>query len=1234
MKWKQSLALLWTLGFFFGELLAQPCESQSNNLLIFNPRIQNYPNIQNPPSFFAPFPYEFDSIPPVEPGFFTMTNDMGPWQGAAMDWVDVGDNTPSPYGYMMVVNAHADPGPFWTEWTSLCGDADYIFTFDAINLYDPTLPQPTTPNLELYFNGVSVMNFGDLPQDGQWHTYTASFYVDPGGGDFPLDINNNIPGGIGNILAIDNISLIRCGPEIFLTEVNPQQHCPGDSIIMNVSLGANNYVDPWFQWQISTDGGQSWGTIGSATNATTFTVYDLPISAQIRAEVVPMQVDLGNPACTTHGDGFPVSYFSPVDCSDVITEIGGFCSGQRGSNVFPNGDFGSGLDNILSFDPGYAPGYVYEFDPPPNDGTYTITNYTGDWGSFAAFSWINIYDNSPDTNGYMMVVNASPTPGTFYEETVSVCENTNYEFSCDVISVNWPIFSGSLTEPNISFVIDGVEVFSTGNVPIDSTWHTYGFTVTTAPGVTSLDLSLRNNTPGGLSFIGNDLAIDNISFRACGSNISLSEISTAPFCEGEEVEWEASIGPGFDSPVIQWQISFDGGLMWQDHGVSTTQVTSLMSNIQQNFHVRALVGETVPNLTEPTCRLTSDTLFFEVLPSFETQLVESICQGQTYTVGNETFTDPGSYQLDFTAETGCDSIVFLDLTVDVLSGTVETEICAGETITFGTQTISFPGVYNELFTTMYGCDSIVTLTLTALDTFFFLQNTIVCSGEEVNGISLFSDTTFVFEEQSLNGCDSTVVLQVAVLDSFLVQQSTAVCQGEMVFGIPVFSDTTILESNLTVFGCDSTIIWSVEVLATPFVSLNTDLCEGELFNGVPIFSDTLWVENLQSSLGCDSTVHHHITVNPVYDEMMEVTLCLGDVFNGIPVSMDTVFVFSNTSVFGCDSISTVNIIVEDLSAFAVTGDTAICEGEITTLSAGDFNTYQWSTGEMSPSIEVNAPGNYAVTVTSENDCDAVDFVEVILQEISASFLESDPMCFDVANGSIEVFDLTGAPPFNFILNGVSTQSDSIFENLPSGDYALNVMDANGCTLNQMIVLQNPPEIDLNLEPELTIGLGGSVQLAATSNVSINSWLWLPEAGLSCTDCEQPFATPSETTTYTLLVTDANGCTATAQVTIFVKAEQRVYVPNAFSPNSDGLNDFFTIYTGPGVTNIIRFEIFDRWGEHLFSVPANSAPNDPFLRWDGKFRGKKMQPAVYVWFAEIEFVDGNIQLQKGEVILMK
>ncbi|HNE48168.1 MAG TPA: gliding motility-associated C-terminal domain-containing protein, partial [Saprospiraceae bacterium] len=113
----------------------------------------------------------------------------------------------------------------------------------------------------------------------------------------------------------------------------------------------------------------------------------------------------------------------------------------------------------------------------------------------------------------------------------------------------------------------------------------------------------------------------------------------------------------------------------------------------------------------------------------------------------------------------------------------------------------------------------------------------------------------------------------------------------------------------------------------------------------------------------------------------------------------------------------------------------------------------------------------------------------------------------------------------------------------------------------------------------------------------------------------------------------NGCTATDSITVFILSPDIVYIPNVFSPDGDGINDRVTVYAGNRVKAIRIFEIFDRWGEKVFSrtdMPAN----EPEAGWDGKHRGQKVQEGVYVYYLLIELTDGKKRLLKGDISLIQ
>ncbi|MEZ4948170.1 MAG: gliding motility-associated C-terminal domain-containing protein [Saprospiraceae bacterium] len=118
------------------------------------------------------------------------------------------------------------------------------------------------------------------------------------------------------------------------------------------------------------------------------------------------------------------------------------------------------------------------------------------------------------------------------------------------------------------------------------------------------------------------------------------------------------------------------------------------------------------------------------------------------------------------------------------------------------------------------------------------------------------------------------------------------------------------------------------------------------------------------------------------------------------------------------------------------------------------------------------------------------------------------------------------------------------------------------------------------------------------------------------------------------MTDENGCKAKDSISFNVDIVRKVFIPNAFSPNGDGINDVFMIFGDiPNVAEIESLQIFGRWGELIFEK-KNFLPNDETFGWDGYFKNKKMESGVYVYVAKIKFLDGVSHLYSGNLSLVR
>lgn len=609
-----------------------------------------------------------------------------------------------------------------------------------------------------------------------------------------------------------------------------------------------------------------------------------------------------------------------LPASPVSFRMNDICDGSLGENIFTDGDFGSGTANIPSADPGIAPGYSYARVGPPMDGLYLLTNNTGAWPNLYP-SWIKTQDNSDDPNGYMMVVNASFSPGLFYQQEITgLCENTLYEFSADIINL---VSQGTQNHilPNVSFLINDTEAFSTGNIPQDNKWNTYGFTFTTDPGTNTLTLSIRNNAPGGF---GNDLALDNITFRACGPEAVITPVGLNYVClDADPVIITAEV---FNSPfaedIIQWERSFDGGVNWEAIDGATDLTYTIDNFASGTYLYRFQLAASIENLDSDKCRVLSEIATIIVLP-LEYAITDTICTGLVYPVGTSLYTESGIYKDSLQSSIGCDSIVTLDLTV----------------------------------------------------------------------------------------------------------------------------------------------------LPDPMITAELDI--------------------------------------------------------------------------------------------------------------------------------------------------------------------TSPVCAADGTGSIVINSVrNGFPPYLYQLDDGEAQSQNAFVQLDKTDYTLTITDRYGCSSVQAITIPTPPLLAVDLGENQVVELGESLSLQAISNYSDLDYNWMPNDILTCLNCPNPSIQPLEDLQVLVEVTNTLGCTAIDSMLIQVVKNYPLYAPNVFSPNDDGINDYFTVFSNTkAALSIQKLQIFDRWGKILFEK-TDFPLNEEFEGWDGFWKEKLAGAGVYVYVAEVVFIDNVVVQKAGSVAVIR
>lgn len=333
---------------------------------------------------------------------------------------------------------------------------------------------------------------------------------------------------------------------------------------------------------------------------------------------------------------------------------------------------------------------------------------------------------------------------------------------------------------------------------------------------------------------------------------------------------------------------------------------------------------------------------------------------------------------------------------------------------------------------------------------------------------------------------------------------------------------------------------------------------------------------------------------------------------------------------GGPSINVLN--VSDVTCFGASDGSATIEAS----GGGLPYTYSWSPSGGTDSLASGlSAGNYTVTVTDNGGCISVENItiseptEIIITEtiVDENCGQSDGSISLVLSGG------TGGYTYLWSPNGETTSSLS---GLVGGSYNVTVSDASGCTSNESFVVDQVGSIPVTASPESsTITAGESVQLNASGALD---YIWTPTGGLSCSDCSNPVASPTVTTTYIVTGTDASGCTGADTVLIIVETEcADLFVPNIFSPNGLGpdANELLCVF-GDCISSL-SFNVYNRWGELVFSTEtaynsSNLVKNE--ICWDGTHRGKMVQSGVYVYTIFAEMFNGDVVEESGNITVVR
>lgn len=922
------------------------------------------------------------------------------------------------------------------------------------------------------------------------------------------------------------------------------------------------------------------------------------------------------------------------------------CTGALGDPVL-NITFGAGAN------PGgplaaATTNYTYTTSGCPQDGSYTVTNSSG--GCYADTWHTLLHDHTGDPNGYYMLINASYPPGVFYLDTVrGLCGNTTYQFAAWIINLlkpNTSVCGATGIMPNITFSIEKlngsvIQKYSTGDIaPTDSiNWQQYGFYFTTQPNLNEVVIRMVNNAPGGC---GNDLAMDDITFRSCGPmvniNIAGSMGNSTSRCVGaaaQTLQLNSFISEGYSNPAYQWERSADSGKTWQDVPAATTPALQVVLNktIAAGTYLYRLTMAEAQNIGSPGCRVASniDTVVVGLVPAPVITNNSPLCagssliitagggalynwagpgnfkhSGDTVVIAGASAANAGKYYVTVVSPQGCS--VIDSTTVSVYSVTAgagkDTTICAG---------------------------GIARLTASGGQTYTWAPSSSLSSFNISSPLASPANTTTYFVTVGANGCFDTATVTVNVVKKLSVYSNSPVCAG----GTIVLAASNAKWYNWAGPGGFTATGDTVKI--APAVPANTgkyyvrDTSDKVCFN---YDSVTVVLGNPAAFAGRDTAICTGASVqlkgsgNGSYSWQPPAGLSAVNILNPVASPVATTTYVLTVAQGGCTGTDSVTIAV--FNPVQATSNSPLCAGGNLVLQATGGTAYKWAgpggftgtgnTVKITGVTSANA-GAYFVADTTNNVCPGPAQTTVVVNTPMANAGNDTTVC----KGAQLQLNGSGNGTFSWQPPGALSAANiagPILTAAQTTRYVLTVTDSGCIATDTLLITVNNP-ITVSAGPGETIVQGKHVMLQGSISDTSAKFYWSPSLYMDNPTSLTPLVQPPVDITYTLHVTTADAC-GVAEDSVLIKVLDKVVIPNAFSPNGDGINDVWQIQALAAYTTA-DVAVFNRWGQPVFHSTGYARP------WDGTYNGKPLPVATYYYVINLH---NNMPVLSGWVVLLR
>jgi hypothetical protein len=609
----------------------------------------------------------------------------------------------------------------------------------------------------------------------------------------------------------------------------------------------------------------------------------------------------------------------------------------------------------------------------------------------------------------------------------------------------------------------------------------------------------------------------------------------------------------------------------------------------------------------------------------------------TYSWHGNTYTISGNYIYSYSNSSSCPSVDTLHLTINTATFTATTQVACGSYIWHGnTYTLSGTFVFN--YVNGVGCASADTLHLTINTATHNSYNQTSCGSYLWNGTLYSASGTYTYSYTNGLGCLSADTLHLIINNGTFNSFSQNACQSFVWHGTTYSASGNYFYNYTNAAGCSSTDTLHLIVSNGVPVSLTQTACDRFVWNGTTYTSSGTYIYQYPIGSGCSIADTLRLTINQGTFTGSSQSACGSYTWHGVAYTSSGIYFYNYSNASGCPSVDSIILTINSIPAAPVVSSPVnYCQNDnASALSASGSNQILWYTSPsggigntLAPIPLTTSIGTYYYYVSQTNGLCEGPRVSIIVKINPKPILDIDrdiKICYGSALDLSNLYNTSG-------LNSTWSFNQQIVSN-PSGVdvpgvYQLIVSNTAGCLDTAFVNLSIQSEVIANAGPDDTTDFYTPYTLQGSS-VGGYLYQWTPSGYpiLNNPYILNPIAMLTTTTQFILMVEDKIGCRDYDSVIIYVKLGTDFYIPTAFTPNGDGLNDEFGPTPMGGIEELDFFRIYSRWGQLVFET------RDITQHWDGTYKGKAQDTDNYVWELKGRNRLGEEKFLKGNVVLIR